>query len=62
MRRGNADALSFFLLYNGLDVKGACEIELLDGRPANVEGWLPREVRTYDLLDSLGIEYKRKEH
>ena len=32
-------------------------MELLDGRPMSVEGRLPREVRTYDLLDSLGIEY-----
>ena len=37
-------------------------MELLDGRPENVEGRLPREVRTYDLLDSLGIEYKRTDH
>ena len=37
-------------------------IELFDGRPENTEGRLPREVRTYDLLDSLGIEYKRTDH
>jgi Ala-tRNA(Pro) deacylase len=37
-------------------------MELFDGRPKSVEGRLPREVRTYDLLDSLGIEYKRTDH
>ena len=37
-------------------------MELLDGRPVNTAGRLPREVRTYDLLDSLGIEYKRTDH
>ncbi len=37
-------------------------MKLLDGRPENIEGRLPREVRTYDLLDSLGIQYKRTDH
>ncbi|MBR1441807.1 MAG: prolyl-tRNA synthetase associated domain-containing protein [Lachnospiraceae bacterium] len=37
-------------------------MELLDGRPENMEGRLPREVRTYDLLDSLEMEYKRTDH
>ena len=37
-------------------------MELLDGRPVNTAGRLPREVRTYDLLDSLGIKYKRTDH
>ncbi len=37
-------------------------MELLDGRPESMDGRLPREVRTYDLLDSLGIEYKRTDH
>ncbi len=37
-------------------------MELLDGRPADTEGRLPREIRTYDLLDELGIEYKRTDH
>lgn len=35
---------------------------LYDGRPDNTEGRLPREVRTYDFLDSLGIGYKRTDH
>ncbi len=37
-------------------------MELLNGRPENMEGRLPREVRTYDLLDSLGIKYQRTDH
>jgi Ala-tRNA(Pro) deacylase len=37
-------------------------MELVDGRPENVEGRLPREVRTYDFLDSLDIKYKRMDH
>ena len=31
-------------------------VELYKGRPQNIEGRLDREVRVYDLLDSLGIE------
>ena len=37
-------------------------MELFRGRPDSVEGRLPREVRTYDFLDNLGIEYKRTDH
>ena len=37
-------------------------MELFDGRPDNTEGRLPREVRTYDFLDDLGIGYKRTDH
>ncbi len=37
-------------------------MELYDGRPENTEGRLPREVRTYDFLDDIGIEYKRTDH
>ena len=35
---------------------------LYDGRPDNTDGRLPREMRTYDFLDALGIEYKRTDH
>ena len=35
---------------------------LYDGRPENTDGRLPREMRTYDFLDALGIEYKRTDH
>ena len=37
-------------------------MELYNGRPENIEGRLPREIRTYDYLDDLGIEYKRTDH
>ena len=37
-------------------------MELYDGRPDSTDGRLPREIRTYDFLDSLGIEYKRTDH
>ena len=37
-------------------------MELYKGRPQNIEGRLDREVRVYDLLDSLGIEYLRIDH
>ncbi|MCR5673716.1 MAG: prolyl-tRNA synthetase associated domain-containing protein [Lachnospiraceae bacterium] len=37
-------------------------MELFNGRPESDEGRLEREVRTYDLLDSLGIKYQRTDH
>lgn len=37
-------------------------MELFNGRPDNTEGRLPREVRTYDFLDNMGIEYQRTDH
>ena len=37
-------------------------MELLTGRPENSEGRLQREIRTYDYLDKLGIEYQRTDH
>ena len=37
-------------------------MELFNGRPENTDGRLQREVRTYDFLDELGIEYKRTDH
>ena len=37
-------------------------MELFNGRPENTEGRLPREIRTYDFLDSLGITYQRTDH
>lgn len=38
------------------------ELELVKGRPATTEGRLEKEIRTYDLLDYLGIEYERVDH
>lgn len=38
------------------------ELELQNGRPENCEGRLEKEIRTYDLLDQLGIAYERVDH
>ncbi|MBR2258820.1 MAG: prolyl-tRNA synthetase associated domain-containing protein [Blautia sp.] len=37
-------------------------MELYQGRPESTEGRLPREIRTYDFLDSLKIPYLRTDH
>ena len=33
-----------------------------NGRPADCAGRLPKEIRAYDLLDSLDIDYRRADH
>ncbi len=38
------------------------KMQLLPGRPADTEGRLERELRVYDYLDKLGIEYQRVDH
>ena len=37
-------------------------MELMNGRPENTEGRLEKEIRVYDLLDSLGVAYQRVDH
>ncbi len=37
-------------------------LELFKGRPENTQGRLEKEIKCYDLLDSLGIEYERVDH
>ena len=37
-------------------------MELYNGRPENAEGRLAKEIRVYDFLDALGIEYQRVDH
>ena len=37
-------------------------MELQKGRPADTAGRLETEIRTYDLLDRLGVEYERIDH
>lgn len=37
-------------------------MELVKGRPTDVTGRLERELKVYDLLDELGIEYERTDH
>ncbi len=38
------------------------EMKIYRGRPENTEGRLQKEIRSYDLLDSLGIDYIRIDH
>lgn len=37
-------------------------MELLKGRPDNLNGRLAKEIRVYDLLDKLNVEYHRVDH
>lgn len=37
-------------------------LQLVKGRPISCEGRLEKEIRTYDLLDELNIEYERVDH
>ena len=37
-------------------------MELMQGRPGDETGRLEKEIRVYDFLDSLGIEYERVDH
>jgi len=37
-------------------------MELLKGRPADISDRLPKEIRVYDLLDKLGVDYDRVDH
>lgn len=37
-------------------------LTLMDGRPGTNEGRLEKEIKCYDLLDSLGISYQRIDH
>lgn len=38
------------------------ELQLIKGRPESDAGRLEKEIRTYDLLESLGIEFERVDH
>ncbi len=37
-------------------------MELVQGRPESCEGRLQKEIRVYDLLDTLGVSYQRIDH
>ena len=37
-------------------------MERMKGRPVDASGRLEKEIRVYDLLDKLGIEYERVDH
>ena len=45
-----------------MNLKKGDAMELYNGRPESNEGRLDREIRTYDFLDKLGIEYVRTDH
>jgi len=38
------------------------QLELFNGRPVDVSTRLPKEIRSYDLLDHLNIDYVRVDH
>ena len=37
-------------------------MQLQNGRPENTDGRLDKEIRVYDFLDKLGVEYQRVDH
>ena len=37
-------------------------MELYEGRPDSIAGRMEKEIKAYDLLDSLGIKYQRVDH
>ena len=37
-------------------------MHLQNGRPENTDGRLDKEIRVYDFLDKLGVEYQRVDH
>ena len=44
------------------NVKEHREMELQKGRPENTDNRLDKEIRVYDFLDKLGIQYQRIDH
>ena len=42
--------------------EGGKRMELVKGRPADTTGRLDKEIRVYDFLDGLGVEYERIDH
>ena len=44
------------------NVKEYHEMELQKGRPENTDNRLDKEIRVYDFLDKLGIQYQRIDH
>ena len=37
-------------------------MEIQNGRPADAAGRMDKEIRTYDFLDGLGVDYQRMDH
>jgi len=55
--------IMFFVIYFYNRKREGCEnMQLMKGRPQNEQGRLSKEIRSYDFLDSLGIEYERIDH
>ena len=42
--------------------KESYEMKLQKGRPENTDNRLNKEIRVYDFLDKLGIQYQRIDH
>lgn len=45
-----------------LKKENAKMLELFKGRPENIQGRLPKEIKCYDFLDNLGVDYYRVDH
>ena len=52
----------FFNLITDREKAYMQNLVLHEGRPENTEGREEKEIRVYDLLDSLGIHYWRTDH
>ena len=46
----------------GEDLHKSMTLTIYKGRPGNITGRQEREVRVYDLLDSIGVDYDRLDH
>jgi len=52
-----------FLWYTEKNIqKRGDPMELIHGRPETNDGRLPKEIRVYDFLDNLGVDYERVDH
>lgn len=49
-------------LKNGTTKKRGQKMQVYVGRPSSCEGRLPKEIKVYDFLDKLEIEYYRVDH
>ena len=49
-------------LKNGTTKKRGQKMQVYVGRPSSCEGRLSKEIKVYDFLDKLGIEYYRVDH
>ncbi len=48
--------------YDGKKTKAGATMTLENGRPENIEGREEKEIKAYDFLDTLGVEYTRVDH